>query len=69
MKPYRVTIEVTTTYTVEVHAYSDWKAGQDAWKLDPNEVEAQGSAESTKVTHVDIENIEEIQRESEEYEV
>jgi hypothetical protein len=66
MKPYHVTIEVTTTYTVKVHARSAAGAGERAWRLDVDEVEAQGSAESTKTTYVDTENIEEIQRESEE---
>lgn len=52
MKRFNVQVEVTTTYTVEVHAYSDWKAEQDAWQLDLEEIEAQGSADKTEVTAV-----------------
>ena len=66
MKPYRVTVEVTTMYTVEVHAEDEQAAAERVWHLDSDEIEAQGSAESTKTTYVDIENVEEIQRETEE---
>ncbi len=63
MKPYRVQVEVTTTYTVEVHAGDEQLAGERAWRMDSDEVEATGSAEKTEVTSVD-QCIEEIQRES-----
>ena len=62
MKPYRVIVEVTTTYTVEVHAEDESEAAGVVWGLDIDEIEAQGSAESTKLTYVAEEDIEEIQR-------
>jgi len=64
MKPYRVTVEVTTTYTMEVHAEDEQAAGGISWCLELNEIEAQGSANVTEVTAV--RNVEEIQREDEE---
>ena len=63
MKPYRVTVEVTTTYTVEVHAEDEYEAGTRALSLSLDEVEAQGSADKTEVTMAY--DAEEIQRESE----
>ncbi len=65
MKEYDVDIEVTTFYRVRIPAETRQESGSKAWKLDINEVEAQGSANETKITYVDTENIEEIQRESE----
>ncbi len=64
MKPYRVTVEVTTTYTVEVHAEEPEGVRAIAWELDLKEIEAQGSVDCTVTTEVS--DIEEIQRESEE---
>lgn len=61
MKPYRVTVEVTTTYTVEVHAEDKQEAWDRAWLLDYDDVEAQGPAESTEITAVSaVNDIEEI---------
>ncbi len=64
MKPYRVTVEVTTTYTVEVPAEDDHDAWDRGWCLSPDEIEAQGSAEKTDIAVIG--EPEEIQRESEE---
>jgi len=61
MKSYRVTVGVTTTYTVEVHAEDEQAAGDISWCLELNEIEAQGSANVTEVTAV--RDVEEIQRE------
>lgn len=67
MKPYRIKIEVTTTYTVEVHAEDVYDAHDKAWAMDLDEIEAQGSAEKTETMAVSpIGDIEEIQREDEE---
>lgn len=65
IKPYRVTVEVTTTYTVEVHANDVHDAWDRAWRLSVDEVEAQGSADKTETTAV-ADDPEEIQREGEE---
>ena len=64
MKPYNVQVEVTTTYTVEVHAGYQQRAEEKAWELDLEEIEAQGSVDKTETTAVGF--AEEIQRESEE---
>lgn len=67
MKPFLVTLEITTTYTVEVHAEDKHDARDRAWDLDIDEIEAQGSVETTETTAVAMTNdIEEIQREDEE---
>lgn len=67
IKPYNVTIEVTTTYTVEVHAEDKMDAYSKAWKMDSDEVESQGSAEKTAVEVAgELNDVEEIQREDEE---
>jgi hypothetical protein len=69
MKPYHVQVEVTTTYTVEVHADDPKHARSIAWGLDIEEIEAQGSVDETEVTAVShINDIEEIQREKTENE-
>lgn len=66
MRLYRVTVEVTTTYTVEVHAEDKMDAYSKAWKMDFDEVEAQGSAEKTVVEVAsELNDVEEIQREDE----
>ena len=64
MKPYRVTVEVTTTYTVWVDADDEQAAEDIAWCLDEREIATQGSANVTEVTAV--RDAEEIQREDEE---
>lgn len=64
MKPYRVTVEVTTTYTVEVHAEDGEEAMDIAWCLDEREIAIQGSENEWEITSVV--DAEEIQRESEE---
>jgi len=61
VKPYQVTVEVTTTYTVEVHAEDEEDADNKTWKMDSDEIEAQGSAYCTEI--VSVSDIEEIQRE------
>ena len=67
MKQFNVTLEVTTTYNVEVHAEDEYDARDKAWNLDIDEIEAQGSVEPTETTAVAMANdIEEIQREDEE---
>ena len=61
-----MTVEVTTTYTVEVHAEDKLGAYSKAWSLDTNQVEAQGSAEKDEITVTsELNDIEEIQRETE----
>lgn len=67
MKSYNVQVEVTTTYTVEVHADDRKEARARAWDLSLDEIEAQGSPEKTETTAVShLNDIQEIQRESEE---
>lgn len=64
MKPYRIRVKVSTTYTVEVHADDKMAAWERATELDPDEVEAQGLVDSTYVLILDApDDIEEIQRE------
>jgi len=63
MKPYRVTVEVTTTYTVEVHAETANQAECKASLLDLEEIEA---GEDQATTSVSVGDAEEIQREDEE---
>ena len=60
MNAYQVQVEVTTTYTVEVHA-DHWKEARvKVWDMGLDEIEAQGSAEKTETTNVgDIEEIQE----------
>ena len=67
MKSYQVTVEVTTTYTVEVHAESEQEAVNRAWDLDPREIATQGFEFEWEVTGV--EDIEEIQKENEENDI
>jgi hypothetical protein len=67
MKHYQGKIEVTTTYTIGVDAEDPKHWRSIAWSLDMNEIEAQGSPESTEITAVSaLNDIEEIQREDEE---
>ncbi len=65
MKPYKVTIEVTTTYTVEVYAEDKGEAYVKSWELG-FEQWSEGELIGEEITAVSpVSNIEEIQRESE----
>lgn len=63
MKPYTVTVEVTTTYTVEVHAEDEAHVADRAWGFGFEDW-ADGELVGEVVSNVG--DIEEIQREDEE---
>ncbi len=62
MKPYRVTVEVTTAYTVEVDGISEWSTKNRVEHMDLDEIVVQGSVEGNEFKVIDAE---EIQRERE----
>ena len=59
-----MTVEVTTTYTVEVHADDDYVAEDIAWGLDLDEIQAQATGSPVDETTA-VHDAEEIQRETE----
>ena len=56
MKPYKLTVEVTTKHTVEVHDEDEDHATAQAEKMDNTQIENAGDfIETTKVEVTDIE--------------
>ena len=56
MKPYRVEVEVTTKWILEVHAEDEHDAAQTASNMVPVEIEAMG--DYGEVTNVEVGDIE-----------
>ena len=64
MKPYKVEIEITTKYSMEIHAFDETEAIQKAENLEPRAIEMGGDFE--EITKIEVTDIEEIKPEDDE---
>ena len=64
MKPYKVEIEVTNKYSMEIHAIDETEAAQKAENLEPRAIETGGDFE--EITKIEVTDIERMEREDDE---